>query len=90
MLITELGIVTETKVEQDEKALPPMLVTEFGIVTDVRFSQLLKAPSSISVTMYVSLLYEILLGIIRSPVGLIYSGQLPHGATTMALLPDRV
>ena len=40
MLVTELGIVTEVREEQPEKALLPMLVTEVGIVTEVREEQL--------------------------------------------------
>ena len=40
MLVTELGIVTEAREEQPEKALLPMLVTELGIVTEVREVQL--------------------------------------------------
>ena len=33
MLVTLLGIVTEVRPLQPEKAHPPMLVTELGIVT---------------------------------------------------------
>jgi hypothetical protein len=39
MLITELGISTELRTEQYEKANSPMLVTEFGITTEVRLLQ---------------------------------------------------
>ena len=33
MLVTELGIVTEVRLLQPEKALIPMLVTELGMVS---------------------------------------------------------
>ena len=36
MLLTELGIVTDARLLQLEKALLPILLTELGIVTDVR------------------------------------------------------
>ena len=39
MLVTEFGIVIDARLEQPEKAPPPMLVTEFGIVIDVRLEQ---------------------------------------------------
>ena len=40
MLVTLLGIVTEVKEEQEQKALSPMLVTPLPIVTEVREEQL--------------------------------------------------
>ena len=39
MLVTLLGIVTEVRLLQLEKALQPMLVTLLGIVTEVRALQ---------------------------------------------------
>ncbi len=36
MLVTLLGIVTEVKEEQPQKADSPMLVTLLGIVTEVK------------------------------------------------------
>ena len=39
MLVTLLGIVTEVKPLQPEKALLPMLVTLLGIVTEVKLLQ---------------------------------------------------
>ena len=39
MLVTLLGIVTEVKPEQPEKAKFPMLVTLLGIVTEVKPEQ---------------------------------------------------
>ena len=43
MLVTELGIVTEVRPLQPEKAPFPMLVTEFGMVTEVNPLQPMKA-----------------------------------------------
>ena len=43
MLITLLGILTEVKEEQREKARIPMLVTLLGIVTEVKEEQSEKA-----------------------------------------------
>ena len=40
MLVTLLGIVTEVKEEQLQKAYSPMLVTLLGIVTEVKEEQL--------------------------------------------------
>lgn len=39
MLVTELGIETDVRPLQLEKASDPMLVTELGIVTEVRLLQ---------------------------------------------------
>ena len=39
MLVTLLGMVTEVREEQSEKALYPMLVTLLGIVIEVREEQ---------------------------------------------------
>ncbi len=39
MFVTELGMVTEVRLEQFLKALMPILVTELGIVTEVRLVQ---------------------------------------------------
>jgi metal-sulfur cluster biosynthetic enzyme len=39
MLITELGMVTEVRLMQPEKAQLPILVTELGMVTEVRLHQ---------------------------------------------------
>ena len=50
MLVTELGIVTDVKPMQLQKASSPMLVTELGIVTDVKPSQPRKAYSPMLVT----------------------------------------
>ena len=50
ILVTLLGIVTEVRELQPEKALFPMLVTLLGIVTDFRL-QPSKALSPISVTL---------------------------------------
>jgi hypothetical protein len=36
MLVTELGMVTEVKPLQCQKASLPMLVTELGMVTEVK------------------------------------------------------
>ena len=49
MLVTELGIVTEVKFTQSQKAPSPMLETELGIETDVKLSQSSKAPPMIVV-----------------------------------------
>ena len=43
MEVTEFGMVTDERLLQSLKALPPMEVTEFGMVTDVRPVQPLKA-----------------------------------------------
>jgi len=43
MEVTELGMVTEVRPLQLEKALSSMLVTELGMVTEVRPLQPLKA-----------------------------------------------
>jgi metal-sulfur cluster biosynthetic enzyme len=43
MDVTLLGIVTEVRLEQKEKALFPMDVTLLGIVTEVRLEQPEKA-----------------------------------------------
>ena len=39
MLSTELGIVTEVKLEQSMKAQNPILLTEFPIFKDIKFLQ---------------------------------------------------
>ena len=39
MLVTELGISTEVRLEHPRNALSPMLVTELGISTAVRLLQ---------------------------------------------------
>ncbi len=44
MLVTLLGIVTEVKLLQLAKALPPMLVTLLGIVTEDKLLQPENAP----------------------------------------------
>ena len=67
MLVTELGMVTEVRPEQPEKALLPMLVTELGMVTEVRPEQPEKALLPMLVTEYVFPLYEILSGIVTVP-----------------------
>lgn len=46
-----LGIVTDDKLEQDEKAKLPIDVTLSGIITDVNFEQFEKAEFSIDVTL---------------------------------------
>ena len=51
MLVTLLGIVTDVKPEQPEKALPPMVVTLLGIVTDVKPEQPEKALPPMVVTL---------------------------------------
>ena len=51
MLVTLLGIVTEVKPEQSEKAWPPMLSTLLGIVTEVKPEQFEKAKSPTLVTL---------------------------------------
>ena len=43
MLVTLLGMVTEVRLEQPEKALSPIEVTPSGIVIDVRLEQFSKA-----------------------------------------------
>ena len=48
--MTELGITTEVKPLQQEKALLPIEVTELGITTEVKPLQPEKASSPISVT----------------------------------------
>jgi hypothetical protein len=53
MVVTELGMVTEAKLVQLEKAYPPMVVTELRIVTEVKLLQPEKADPPISVTVYV-------------------------------------
>ena len=57
MLVTLLGIVTEVKPLQPQKASSPMLVTLLGIVTEVKLLQSLKASLPIPVTVYVTDLY---------------------------------
>ena len=47
MLVTESGIMTDSREEQLEKAYFPMLVTESGIMTDSREEQPEKALSGI-------------------------------------------
>ena len=39
ILVTELGIVIEVRLEQREKAVFPILVTELGIEIEVRLEQ---------------------------------------------------
>ena len=51
MLFTLLGIVTEVKPEQLEKAHSPMLVTLLGILTEVKPEQLEKAYHSMLFTL---------------------------------------
>ena len=51
MLVTLLGIVTEVKPVQPEKALIPMLVTLLGIVTEVKPVQPEKALIPMLVTL---------------------------------------
>ena len=50
MLSTELGIVTEVKLEQSMKAQNPILLTEFPIFKDIKFLQPENAYLSILVT----------------------------------------
>ena len=40
MVVTELGIVNEVRLEQFSNALSPMEVTELGIVNEVRLEHL--------------------------------------------------
>ena len=40
MVVTELGIVNEVRLEHQENALSPIVVTEFGIVSMVRLLHL--------------------------------------------------
>ncbi|GGF16238.1 hypothetical protein GCM10011518_27030 [Flavobacterium limi] len=49
MEVTELGIVTETKLEQVSKADSPIVTTEFGIIISVKSLQALKALTPIVV-----------------------------------------
>ncbi len=67
MLVTLLGIVTEVKPVQPEKAQFPMLVTLLGIVTEVKPLQLEKALFLMLVTLYDTELYVTEEGIIISP-----------------------
>jgi hypothetical protein len=67
MLVTLLGIVTEVKLLQLEKAEFPMLVTLLGIVTDLKPLQPIKASSPMLVTLYVWALYVTEEGITTSP-----------------------
>ena len=50
ILVTELGMVTEVRLEQSWNALSPILVTELGMLTEVRLSQKRNALSPILVT----------------------------------------
>ena len=47
---TELGITTDVRLEQPEKAIIPIVITESGIITDDRFEQPLNAPRPILIT----------------------------------------
>jgi len=40
MIVTELGIVIDVKLEQFTNALPPIRVTELGIIIDGKLEQL--------------------------------------------------
>ena len=44
MLVTELGIIIDTRLVQSLNALSPMLVTESGIIIDTRLVQPRNAP----------------------------------------------
>ena len=68
MLVTELGMVTEVRPEQNRNALSPMLVTELGMVTEVRPEQRSNALLPMLVTEYVFALYTTNSGIAMSPV----------------------
>ena len=50
MLVTESGMVMESKHMQSENALSPILVTESGIVTDCKDEQFINALSPMLVT----------------------------------------
>ena len=39
ILVTELGMVTDVRLEQPEKTPPSILVTELGMVTDAKLEQ---------------------------------------------------
>ena len=52
MDVTLLGMVTEVRPEQSEKALSPMDVTLLGMVTEVRPEQPEKALSPMDVTVF--------------------------------------
>ena len=73
MLVTELGIVTEVRLEQFRNMPAPMLVTEFGIVTEVSPVQTRNASVPMLVTEYVFPLYVTEEGMVRFPVGFVWS-----------------
>ena len=43
LIVTNVGITIDDRLEQPLNALAPILVTEFGIVTEARFEQDTKA-----------------------------------------------
>ena len=49
MLVTELPIVTDVKLEHPLNALAPMLVTDFRIITDIKLELFGTCPEGIAV-----------------------------------------
>ena len=70
MLVTELGMVMEVKLEQLQKTRLPMLVTELGMVMEVRPRQPQKASSPMLVT-ELGMVMEVRLELTNAPTPIV-------------------